>query len=159
MSLGDMPRPTGRGASVDSENGNSHLVNFADEVLEHCDVCDALDKAPHVPIAGASTASVFNEKVQVDLPFSGGPIALQAVDMFPKYSLLPPVQSKNPHKVRDVFCGGWLGTCGPPKCFQMDEEGERKDEIRTDLRVEQRIRLRFQEVASRPCLLECRNGP
>ena len=52
---------------ADSECGNSNLVNFADDVLEHCDVCKAYEKAPHVPIAGTSPASTFNEKVQVGL--------------------------------------------------------------------------------------------
>ena len=42
---------------ADLEGGNFHLVHFADEVLGHCDVCKASDKAPHFPIAGASTVS------------------------------------------------------------------------------------------------------
>ena len=58
-------------ALVDSANGTSHLVPRVDEVLENCDVCRAFDKAPHVPIAGATTASAFNEKAQAGLPFLG----------------------------------------------------------------------------------------
>ena len=48
---------------VDSEGGNSYLANFVDDVAEHCDVCKALEKAPRVPIPGATTVSMFNDKV------------------------------------------------------------------------------------------------
>ena len=81
---------------VDSDGGVSHSVNDVDEVLENGDVCRASDKAPHVPLAGASAVSMFNEKVQVDLLFIEDLIALRAMDAFPKDSLFLPVQSKNP---------------------------------------------------------------
>ena len=45
---------------VDSEGGNSHLADSVDEVPEQCELRRAFEKAPRVPIAGASTASVFN---------------------------------------------------------------------------------------------------
>ena len=66
----------------DSDGINSHSANYVDEVLENCDVFGAPDKAPHVPIAGASAVSVFNEKVQVDLLFLADLIVLHASDMF-----------------------------------------------------------------------------
>ena len=75
---------------VDSDGGMSHLVNQVDQVLETCDVCRAFDKAPHIPIAGTTTVSAFNEKVQVDLLFLGDLIVAHAMDVFPKYSLLHP---------------------------------------------------------------------
>ena len=81
---------------LDSDGGMSHLVNRADGVLESCDMCRAFDKAPHVPIAGASAVSTFNEKVQGDLPFLGDLSVLHAMDMFSKYSLRLPVPPKNP---------------------------------------------------------------
>ena len=46
--------------SVNSEGGNYHLVNYVDVVLEHCEIRRACGKAPHVPIAGTSTAPMFN---------------------------------------------------------------------------------------------------
>ena len=49
-------------ALVDSDGGNSHLVNFAGDVLDQCDVCRASDQAPHIPIADTSVASMFNER-------------------------------------------------------------------------------------------------
>ena len=54
---------------VHSEGGKSHLVNFAERVLEHCEVRRASDKAQRVPIAGTSTAPMFSEEVQADLLF------------------------------------------------------------------------------------------
>ena len=43
------------------------MANHVGAVLEHCETCRAFDKTPRVPIAGASAASMFNGKVQVDL--------------------------------------------------------------------------------------------
>ena len=114
---------------VDSDGGMPHLANYVDEVLENCEVRWAPDKAPHVPIAGTCAVSMFTQKAQVDLRFSSDLIALRAMDVSPKYSPLPPVPPKNPQEVRGDFCGGRLGTFGRPKCIQMDEGGERKNEI------------------------------
>ena len=46
-----------------------HLVNYVDEVLKRCEVCHAPEKAPHVPISGASAASMFSEKLHVTILF------------------------------------------------------------------------------------------
>ena len=87
----------------------SHLVNHVDAASETCDVCWAFDKAPHIPIAGTSTVSAFNEKIQVDLLFLDDLIAVHGVDVFSRYPPLRLVQSKNPKEAWDVFCAGWLG--------------------------------------------------
>ena len=84
---------------VDSDGGMSHLVAHVDSVLENCEVCRAFDKAPHLPIAGTSSVSCFNERVQVDLLFLDDIIAAHAMDAFSKYSLLHRVKSKNPREV------------------------------------------------------------
>ena len=145
--------------SVGSEGGNSHSANFADEVSENCDVCRALDKAPHVPNAGTSAVPMFNEKAQVDLPFLGDLVALRAMDMFSKYSLLLPVQPKNPREAWGVFCGGRLGASGPRMRIQMDEGGEWENEVWADLRAERRIKLQFQGVGDHPLLWEGCKAP
>ena len=72
----------------------AHLVNQVDQVWETCDVCRAFDKAPHIPIAGSATAPAFNEKVQAALLFLDDLIVARAMDVFSKYSLLHPVQTK-----------------------------------------------------------------
>ena len=84
---------------VDSESGNPHVASYSDAVLERCGTCRAFDKAPRVPIVGASTASAFSEKVQVGLLFLDDISALRAMEMFPGYSLLPSVHCKNPQGV------------------------------------------------------------
>ena len=124
---------------ADSGGGNSHLVDFVDDVLERGDVCRAFDQAPHVPHAGDSVGSMFNAKAQVDLLFLDDLLASHAMDMFSKIALLPPAPSENPQDVWDAVCGGRLGAFGPPKCSQMDEGGEWKNEIRTDWRAGRRI--------------------
>ena len=108
----------------------SHLVARVDSVLENCEARRAFDKAPHLPVAGTSSVSCFNERVQVDLLFLDDIIAVHAMDAFPKFSLLQRVKSKNPQEVWDGFCASGLGTFGPPKCLQMDERGEWDNEVR-----------------------------
>ena len=86
-------------ALVDADGGHAHLANNVDEVSGQCEVCRTFDKAPHVPIADTSTASMFNEKAQVDLPSVDGIVVLRAVDMRPTFSPLLPVQSEYPQEV------------------------------------------------------------
>ena len=145
-------------ALVDSEGSHSHLVNFVDETLEHCDVCRAFDKALYVPIAGTSMASEFNEKLQVDLLFLDDNIALLAIDAFSKYPLLLPAKSKNPQEVWGVFCNRWMGTFSLPKCIQIDEGEEWGNGVRTDFCAERRIKLQFQGANAHPWLLGRPNG-
>ena len=52
---------------------------------------------------------------------------------------------------------GWRPSA-PPKCIQMDEGGDWKNEIWTDLSAERRAKLRFQGVGAHPWLLERRSG-
>ena len=92
---------------VDSDGSMSHFAPHLEAVLGKCDVCRAFDKAPHVPIAGASAVSMFNEKAQVDLLFLGDLVVAHAMDVFSKYSLLRPEQSKNPQALPGAF--RWMG--------------------------------------------------
>ena len=59
-----------------------HLLACADEVSEQLEVCGASYKALHVPTAGTSAISTFNEKSQVGLLFLGDIVALHAMDVF-----------------------------------------------------------------------------
>ena len=121
-------------------------------------MCGAFDVAPHVPIAGTSAVSMFNEKAQVGRLFLDDLIFAHVMGVFSDFSLLLPVQSESPREVWDVFCRGRLGTFGPPKCIQTGEGGEWKNQIWTDLCAERRIKLQFQGVGAHPWLSERRNG-
>ena len=70
--------------------GGGHMLpaNYVDELLGHC----SLDEAPHVASVGASTVSMFNEKLQVDRPFLGVILALRAMDASPKNCLSIPAR-------------------------------------------------------------------
>ena len=96
-----------------SVSGNSHLVNYEEAVLEHCETCRDFDNAPNVPIAGTPTESAFNEKAQADLALHDF-FALRATDMFSMYSLRLPVQPKNPQEVWGFFVVvGWASLARP----------------------------------------------
>ena len=99
------------------------LLHYVGEVLGRCEICRASDKAPHVPIAGTSTAAMFNEQVQVDLLFMDEIIALRAMDTVSEYSLFLSVQPETPQEVWEALCGGCLGIFGSPKNARGDEGG------------------------------------
>ena len=105
-----------------------NVATTADEVLGQCKVRRAFDKAPHAPIAGTPTASVSNEKLQADLLFPGDLIALRAMDVFSKYSLLIPVRSEGPPEVWDFISDSRIGVSGQPQSIRTDEgeEGQNK---------------------------------
>ena len=71
---------------ADSGGGTMGLTNYVGEVLGQCGICRAVDGAPHFRIAGTSTASALNGKLQADLPRPDGAIALRAMDAFSEYS-------------------------------------------------------------------------
>ena len=60
--------------------------------------------------------------------------------------------------MRDVSRGSWLRPSGPPECIQMDEGGEWRNDIWTDLRAEWGIKLQFQGVGAQPWELERRSA-
>ena len=60
--------------SATAEGANERLLARADEVVNQREVCQALEKAPHLPVAGSSPVLTFDEKIQVDLPFLIGNI-------------------------------------------------------------------------------------
>ena len=134
---------------VDSEGNNLDLITCVGEVLARPEAGQAFEKAPHTPAAGASTAAVFNEKLQAAPLFLDDAIALRVANVFPKYSFLIPVRAKNPQEVWDAFCSPWIGVFGHPMGFQMDEGGEWKIEVWLELRPARRIKLPFQRFGAR----------
>ena len=80
------------------------LMNFAYRVLRQREACRAFDTAPHLPIAGTSTASSFHEELQVDFLFVDDAIPLRAIDMFPKCPPLARARSGNPVGGRGASC-------------------------------------------------------
>ena len=82
-----------------------HLLTCVDEELARREIRQALGKAPRDPVAGASTVTMLNEKLQVDLLFLDDIIALRNMDVFSKYSLLNPARTKSSQGVWDAFRG------------------------------------------------------
>ena len=56
---------------MDIGGANAPLLDFADGVVGLREVCHAFDKAPYIPVAGMSSPSSPEEKLQVDLLVSG----------------------------------------------------------------------------------------
>ena len=55
------------------------FATYVDEASEQCEICRTFDKAPHVAIQGAWTASFFNGILQVALLAPDDAIALRAI--------------------------------------------------------------------------------
>ena len=47
---------------ADCDGETAGLVNYVASELEHCEICRAIQKTPHIPIAGTSTASARTGK-------------------------------------------------------------------------------------------------
>ena len=60
---------------MDPDGGSTNLALYLDGVLEQCVSSIAFEKAPQIPIAGATTDSTPARRFQVDLPFFSGAIA------------------------------------------------------------------------------------
>ena len=86
---------------------------------------------------------MFNEKLQLDVLLLDDIIALHATNVYTKYFLSIPVRSKHPQEVWDTFCSALIGVLRQPKRIQMDEGGERKDEVGADLCSGCRIRPQY----------------
>ena len=65
---------------VDAEGDTQSLIQYVDKVVSQCDTCKAFEKAPHIPISGTPTVSMFNEKAQVHPLFPAATIALHVVN-------------------------------------------------------------------------------
>ena len=86
-------------------------------VVDQCAVCSAVDEAPHLPTAGTSSASAFEEKAQADFLCLDGNVTAHAMDLLSKLHPLALVSSKNPSEVR--LPSGPLD-CGKPRGAKMD---------------------------------------
>ena len=95
-----------------------------DEAVSQCDVCDAFEKAPHLPAAWTSPTSPFNGKLQVDPLPPGDATALHALDMYSEHSLLVKVCSGDPKTVSDARDGSRIAVSGRHQTIQMDAGGE-----------------------------------
>ena len=109
---------------VDSDGNSMYLFTRVDEVSQQREVRRAFDEAPKAPSAGASAVAMANEMLQVDFPFPDDIIALQAMDIFHKNSLLKPVRTQNPQEVRDACRSSRIGSFASLMSIQMDEGGE-----------------------------------
>ena len=88
---------------ADPDGETFGLANYVDEALEQSEICRTYDTAPHVPIAGTTTVSPVNERLQVELSFSGDAISLRATYDYCTYPLSAPLRSQNPQEVGGVF--------------------------------------------------------
>ena len=80
VNWGMLRRSRSNGSWWTPKGGNLELLQHVGEVVGRRDVCRALDRAPHVPIAGTPTVSMFNEEAQVHPPFPGATIALHVMN-------------------------------------------------------------------------------
>ena len=109
---------------ADAEGDTQSLIQHVDDVVSSRDARKAFGRAPHIPISGTSSVSMFNERLQMDLLFLDAVVALRITDVFSKYSILTRVRSENPQGVWDAFLSSWVGIFGAPENLHLDEGGE-----------------------------------
>ena len=125
-----------RRALVDSGGGDMHLANYVDEVLQQRAVHRACDVAPHVPVAGTSTASTSKEDLEVDPSPLDDIIAFARNGCISKYSFWIPVRSENHLGFWDAFRNARIGV------MRVDKGGWRGNEAWADVRADLSSRRR-----------------
>ena len=75
-----------------------------DTVVDLNDVCTAPDKAPHLQIAGSSSASAFLGNIRT----------VSAIDSFFRNPLLVLLTSKYPQEGREAFVAPWIHVLAKP---------------------------------------------
>ena len=70
---------------MDAEHASNAVLKVAGEGVGRCKVCQAVDKAPRLPIASTPMVSAFNAQVREDILFSGDIAALRAMELYPTY--------------------------------------------------------------------------
>ena len=118
----------------------------------------AFEKAPRLPVAWTSSASLFTEKVKVDPLLFDDAIALHATDVYPKYPLLVRERPKNPSEAQDASAGSRTAVNARRRPNRMGSGGEWGNGIRADFRTQRRINHQFQGTDARPWIPEGRNG-
>ena len=111
---------------VDAGGVRQRLSDCTDEVAGQFDNCQAFDKAPHLPVAGAPAVFSFNEKAQVGLLYLGDIIAFRGMDMHSMYSLLVRVCSGNPLGVSGALSASRISVSGRPRSIQTSFGGGRE---------------------------------
>ena len=100
-----------------------HVANRVGEVSAQFAACRSFEKAPRVPIVGASAVFKFNDKLHFDLLSLDDLIAWRAMDAPAEFPLLVPARSEAALGAWGAFCGARNGVFGHLKCGQVDEGG------------------------------------
>ena len=135
---------------VDAESVSNTALKVAGDEVVQCEVRQVFDVAPHLPIAGTSVVSVFNEKVQVVPDCSDDFIALRANGHCSEYPLLARISSKRPPEV-------WDRGLQPLESL-VEYKWMSAGGLKTDVRAERTTSLHLQCKGARPWMIERRNG-
>ena len=129
---------------VDAENVGNASPRVVDAAADQCEICQAFDNAPHVPV------SAFIEEFQVDSLFLGDVTTLRAMVPYSKYSLLARVSSENTLLVWGAFADSWSTVIGQRGSFQMVAGEEGSNEVWSNFRAERKFRHQFQGKGASP---------
>ena len=96
--------------SADTEGVSKAALDMVGEASNKRDICQAPQKVPQLPAAGAPLVSPFNEMAQVALLYLGDDIAAHNMGHYAKYSSLARALSQNSLQARcahaDSHSGG-----------------------------------------------------
>ena len=102
-----------------------------DDIRANCDVCKQYAKAPPRPVVALPMASVFNEKVAMDLKKWGSRWILHLIDMWSRLTLSVFIDRKKPSTVIDKIMLHWVAHFGVMESILHDNGGEfSNDEMR-----------------------------
>ena len=102
-----------------------------DDIRANCDVCKQYAKTPPRPCVALPMASVFNEKVAMDLKKWGSRWILHLIDMWSRLTLSVFIDRKKPSTVINKIMLHWVAHFGTMESILHDNGGEfSNDEMR-----------------------------
>ena len=102
---------------MDSDWETTGSAKYADAESDQCEIRRAFDKAPNIPIAGTTTVTALNKKLQKSLLLLDDAVPLRAIDVLPFDSSAHQEPSRRMgHLSQPADCH-----LGRPECIPVDE--------------------------------------
>ena len=107
------------------------MTVIIDHIIDGCEGCIKRRRNPDKPAVSMPMATVFNEKLAVDLSFYKGIPILHMIDMHTRLTVSAQLKRKKPSEVIDQIMKRWIAYFGFPGAILNDKGGEfTADEVR-----------------------------
>ena len=130
----------------ESGSEDKDLSKEIKKVVDNCEICKKIRKAPPRPKVSLPLSSNFNECIAMDLKFMEGNIVLHMIDTFTRYSSGVSLKDKSAPTIIEGMFSGWIVIFGRPKEFFSDNGPEFNNQEMHDLAAKFDVNLKVTPV-------------